>query len=51
MNRAKYLRGADWCLAVGSRKAVVTMSVADASLVGDWLIERERADAAKGGAR
>lgn len=47
MNRAGYLHGSDWTLAVSTREAGVTISVPDASLVGEWLISREKAG--KGG--
>jgi len=48
MNRANFLRASDWRLTVGSDEAGTTMSIADASMVGDWLAESEQAE--KGGA-
>jgi hypothetical protein len=50
MNRADFMRGSDWTVEVTSKQAGLTMSVANVGFTGDWLIERERADAAKGGA-
>jgi len=48
INRAEYLHGADWCIDAYSRKTGLAIPLNDVRIVGDWLIEREKAEA-KGG--
>jgi hypothetical protein len=50
MNRNDYLHASDWALAIASHDAEINMEVGASKSVGGWLIAREKAADAKGGA-